>query len=90
MILLVRVAEYGEPRRKGRKAFCAWFFVWKKGGGKMRDVVIIGGGVIGAGILRELTRYAVKAVLVEKEEDVASGASKANSAIVHAGYDCVP
>ena len=56
----------------------------------MRDVVIIGGGVIGAGILRELTRYAVKAVLVEKEEDVASGASKANSAIVHAGYDCVP
>ncbi len=51
---------------------------------------IIGGGVIGAGILRELTRYAVKAVLVEKEEDVASGASEANSAIVHAGYDCVP
>ncbi len=53
----------------------------------MWDVVIIGGGIIGASIFRELTKYNVKVVLLEKELDVAMGTSKANSAIVHAGYD---
>lgn len=51
------------------------------------DVLIIGGGVIGCSIARELSRYQCKTILLEKEEDVCSGTSKANSAIVHAGYD---
>ncbi|MEY8337511.1 NAD(P)/FAD-dependent oxidoreductase [Lachnospiraceae bacterium 62-35] len=51
------------------------------------DVVIIGGGVTGSSIARSLSRYDMKICLVEKEEDVCSGTSKANSAIVHAGFD---
>ncbi len=53
----------------------------------MYDVAIIGAGVIGATIFRELSRYNVKVILIEKENDVAMGTTKANSAIVHAGYD---
>lgn len=51
------------------------------------DVMIIGSGVAGAASARELSRYKVKACVIEKEEDVCCGTSKANSAIVHAGYD---
>lgn len=51
------------------------------------DVIIIGGGVSGAAIARELSRYKVKACVLEKEADVCCGTSKANSAIVHAGFD---
>lgn len=51
------------------------------------DVIIIGGGVAGAASARELSRYKVKACVIEKEEDVCCGTSKANSAIIHAGYD---
>lgn len=54
---------------------------------KSYDVVVIGGGAIGCGIARELSRYQCRVALLEKEEDVCSGTSKANSAIVHAGYD---
>ena len=53
----------------------------------MYDVAIIGAGVIGASIFRELTKYDLKVALIEKENDVAMGTTKANSAIVHAGYD---
>lgn len=53
----------------------------------MYDVIIIGAGVSGAATARELSRYKVKACVIEKEEDVCCGTSKANSAIVHAGYD---
>ena len=53
----------------------------------MFDVIVIGGGVVGGLILRELTKYKLSACLVEKEGDVSMGASKANSGIVHAGYD---
>ena len=56
----------------------------------MTDVVIIGGGVVGCMIARELSRFDLSVVLLEKEEDVASGTSKANSAVIHAGYDAKP
>lgn len=55
----------------------------------MFDVVVIGGGVIGGTILRELTKYKLKVCLVEKEHDICMGESKANSGIVHAGFDAV-
>lgn len=51
------------------------------------DIMIIGGGVAGAASARELSRYKAKICVIEKEEDVCCGTSKANSAIVHAGYD---
>ena len=56
----------------------------------MFDVIIIGGGVVGGLLLRELTKYDVRVALLEKESDVCMGASKANSGIVHAGYDAQP
>ena len=49
------------------------------------DVVIIGGGVIGCGIARELSKYKVKVALLEKSTDVATGASKANNGMIHPG-----
>ncbi len=51
------------------------------------DVAVIGGGVIGGMILRELSRYQLKVCLVEKESDVSMGASRANTGIVHGGFD---
>ncbi len=54
------------------------------------DVAVIGAGVSGCAAARALTRAGARVVVLEREEDVASGASKANSAIVHAGFDCTP
>ena len=54
------------------------------------DVAIIGAGVVGALTARELSRYQLKVALLEKESDVAGGASRANSGIVHGGFDPVP
>ena len=54
------------------------------------DVVIVGAGVIGGMLARELSRYQLNVALVEKENDVAMAASRANSGIVHGGYDPVP
>lgn len=51
------------------------------------DVAIIGAGIIGTFIGRELSRYNLKVIILEKDNDVANGTTKANSAIVHAGYD---
>jgi glycerol-3-phosphate dehydrogenase len=56
----------------------------------MRDVVIIGAGVIGCSVARELSRYRLDTVVLERGNDVATGTSKANSAIIHAGYDAKP
>ena len=56
----------------------------------MYDVVIVGAGVIGGMLARELSRYKLKVALLEKENDVAMAASRANSGIVHGGYDPVP
>ena len=53
----------------------------------MYDIIIIGSGVSGAACARELSRYEAKICVLEKEEDVCCGTSKANSAIIHAGYD---
>lgn len=56
----------------------------------MRDVIIIGAGVTGCAIARELSRYDLNILVLERDEDVCCGTSKANSAIIHAGYDAVP
>ena len=56
----------------------------------MYDVVIIGAGVVGSSIARELSRYKLKICVLEKDSDVACGSSKANSGIVHAGFDAKP
>lgn len=56
----------------------------------MYDVIIIGAGVIGSSIARELSRYKLNICVLEKEIDVAMGTTKANSAIVHSGYDAPP
>lgn len=51
------------------------------------DVIIIGAGIVGGAIFRELNKYELSTLLLEAENDVAAGSSRANSAIVHAGYD---
>lgn len=56
----------------------------------MYDVMIVGAGVVGCAIARELSKYQVKACVIEKDEDVCNGTSKANSAIAHAGFDAEP
>ncbi len=56
----------------------------------MYDITIIGCGVVGAALAYELSRYDLKVLVLEKENDVATGTTKANSAIVHAGYDPEP
>jgi glycerol-3-phosphate dehydrogenase len=53
----------------------------------MYDIAIIGTGIIGTTIARELSRYSLKVIMLDKAGDIASGTTKANSAIVHAGYD---
>ncbi len=56
----------------------------------MYDVAIIGAGVVGSAIARELSRYQANICVIEREEDVCNGTSKANSAIIHAGFDAKP
>ena len=53
----------------------------------MFDYVVIGAGVVGGLVCRELTKYKLSVCIVDKESDVAMGATRANSAIVHAGFD---
>ncbi len=56
----------------------------------MYDIAIIGGGITGGMIARTLSKYKLDICILEKENDVAMGATKANSAIVHAGFDAEP
>ena len=56
----------------------------------MYDVAVIGAGVVGASTARELSRFSLSVVVIEKEHDAAMGASRANSGSVHAGYDAKP
>lgn len=55
-----------------------------------KDVIVIGGGIVGCAVLDRLARFDVSVCLLESCDDVASGATRANSGIVHAGYDCEP
>jgi Predicted dehydrogenase len=54
------------------------------------DVVIVGGGIVGATIARELAKYNLEVLLLEKHPDLAMGTTKANSAVLHAGFDAPP
>ena len=54
------------------------------------DVIVIGGGVVGCAVLRELSRYDLAVLLLEKESDLAEGVSKANSGVIHGGFNVPP
>ncbi len=56
----------------------------------VHDVVVIGGGVVGCAVLRELARYELTLLLLEKESDLAEGVTKANSGVIHAGFNVPP
>ena len=56
----------------------------------MYDIIIIGAGIIGSSIARELSRYNGSVLVLEAKNDVSCGTTKANSGIVHAGYDAKP
>jgi glycerol-3-phosphate dehydrogenase len=55
-----------------------------------RDVIVVGAGVVGAAIARELTRFALRVTLLEAGPDVGAGTSKANTALLHTGFDAKP
>ena len=54
------------------------------------DILIIGAGITGCAVARELSRFHASVTVLDKETDIAEGATKANSGIVHAGYDALP
>ena len=54
------------------------------------DVVIVGAGITGCGVARELSKYDLKTVVVERGDDVSSGSSKCNNGCIHHGMDCKP
>ena len=54
------------------------------------DVLIIGGGIVGCAIARELTRYRLRVGLCEKAAEVGFGTTKANSGIIHGGHHAAP
>jgi glycerol-3-phosphate dehydrogenase len=56
----------------------------------VHDVIVIGGGVIGCAVLREISRYRLNVLLLEKEADLAEGISKANSGVIHGGFNVPP
>ena len=53
----------------------------------MKDVVIIGAGIVGCSIARELSKYNLDVSVIDKNQDVSEGISKANSGIIHGGYN---
>ena len=55
-----------------------------------KDVIVIGGGIVGCAVVDRLAASRVSVCLLEGGDDVAVGATRANSGIVHAGYDCEP
>ena len=59
-------------------------------GGEPYDVVIVGAGVVGCGLAYRLSQYDLRVLLVDRLHDVGEGTSKANSALIHSGYDAKP
>ncbi|MCR5592149.1 MAG: NAD(P)/FAD-dependent oxidoreductase [Saccharofermentans sp.] len=57
---------------------------------KTADLIIIGAGIVGCSIARELSRYSISVLVLEAGFDVGEGATKANSGIIHAGFDAIP
>ena len=57
---------------------------------KQADIVVVGAGAVGCALARELSKYKLRVVVVEKNEDVGAETSKANSAVIHTGYDAKP
>ena len=57
---------------------------------KHYDVIVVGAGIVGCCTARALSRYRLKVLVLEAQDDISCGASKANSGIIHAGYDCYP
>ncbi len=53
----------------------------------MKDIIVIGAGVVGCSIARELSKYNLNIMIIDKNQDVAEGISKANSGIIHGGYN---
>ena len=51
------------------------------------DVIVIGGGIVGTNVLRVLSQYQLKSLLLEKNRDIGSGVTKGNGGVVHSGYD---
>lgn len=78
-----------QKQRRGLCFFGMAFFDETEGS-HMYDVVVLGAGVVGCAIARELTRYALSVCVLERAEDVCCGTSKSNSAIIHAGFDARP
>ena len=74
--LTITPQDYASMAKEGRK----------KGIIQKTDVVIIGAGVIGCGIARELSKYDFHCIVVDKENDVSVGASKANNGNIHPGH----
>ncbi len=56
----------------------------------MEDVIIVGAGIIGTAIARELSKFDLKVTVIEKNTDLSEGTSKANSGLIHSGHDCKP
>ena len=57
---------------------------------KNYDIIVVGCGVVGAAVAYELSKYELSVGIIEKENDLATGATRANSAIIHAGFDPMP
>lgn len=58
-----------------------------KGAMFMKDIAIIGAGVVGCSIARELSKYKLDIIVLDKNEDICEGVSKANSGIIHGGFN---
>ncbi len=54
------------------------------------DIIIVGAGIVGSMIARFLSRYNLRILLIEKASDLCTGATSANSALIHGGYDAIP
>ena len=85
--IIQAIQRNGDVSKQTCFCFGASFLMQRREVSNMYDVAVIGAGVVGGMIARELSRYDLKICIIEKENDVAMGATKANSAIVHAGFD---